>query len=190
MTTGDFNGDGKVDLAAVNFNGSSVAVLIGTGNGTFNPAPLFLVPTGVSPTDVVAADFNGDGRQDLAVSNLDSGTATILLGQGDGTFTSSTIAAGSGPEGLAVGDFNGDGRPDLAFADLGDDTVTVMLGNGNGTFTSAGGPIAIGTDPFAIEVGDLNGDGHADLVVVKQTSGDVTPLLGNGGVGSTWALQL
>ena len=183
LTTGDFNGDGKVDLAAVNFNGSSVAVLIGTGNGTFNPAPLFLVPTGVSPTDVVAADFNGDGREDLAVSNLGSGTATILLGQGDGTFTSSTIAAGSGPEGLAVGDFNGDGRPDLAFADLGDDTVTVMLGNGNGTFTSAAPPIAIGTDPFAIEVGDLNGDGHADLVVVKQTSGDVTPLLGNGAGG-------
>ena len=99
----------------MNFNGSQYRGTIGTEKRTFNPAPLFLVPTGVSPHDVAAADFNGDGRQDLAVSNLGSGTVTILLGQGDDK-TSSTRR----PEGLAVGPSNGDGRPDLAFADLGD----------------------------------------------------------------------
>ena len=86
---------------------------------------------------MVTADFNNDGRLDIAVANPLNNTVTILLGNGDGTFTTGqTLSVGIDPSGLAVGDFNGDGRLDLAVADAGSDNVMVFLGLGDGTFGS------------------------------------------------------
>ncbi|TMH84044.1 MAG: VCBS repeat-containing protein, partial [Betaproteobacteria bacterium] len=83
------------------------------------------------PTFVAVGDFNGDRVQDLAVTNFDSNTISVLLGNGDGTFRAApTVAAGANPFAVAVGDFNGDGKLDLVVADDGSNTVSVLLGNG------------------------------------------------------------
>ena len=138
--------------------------------------------TGVLPMSIAVGDFNGDGIPDLAVANLDSNTVTILLGNGDGTFTaaSASPATGSAPESIALGDFNGDGIPDLAVANFGSNTVTILLGNGDGTFTAASASPATGHAPYSIAVGDFNGDGIPDLAVANTGSRTVTILLGNG----------
>src|SRR5256886_2213029 len=87
------------------------------------------------PTFVAVGDFNGDGKLDLAVANLNSRTVSVLLGNGDGTFRAApTVVVGQSPFSIAVGDFNGDGKPDLAVANFDSNNVSVLLGNGEGTF--------------------------------------------------------
>jgi hypothetical protein len=184
---GDFNGDGIPDLAVANNSGSSsgpssVTILLGKGNGTFRQVPVS-PPTGVEPLAIVAADFNGDGILDLAVTNQNDGypnpgTITILLGKGNGTFVpmASSPETGSIPYSVAVADFNGDGIPDLATADAGSNTISVFLGKGNGTFAPGLNPPA-GTDPVYAAVGDFNGDGVPDLAAADNTTSSVTVLL-------------
>ena len=175
-TAGDFNGDGKLDLAVT--NGNEVTVLLGNGDGTFTvttgPA------TGNVPSSIAKGDFNGDGKADLAITNSADNTVTILLGNGDGTFTVTTSpATGNAPSSITVGDFNGDGKADLAITNSTDNTVTMLLGNGDGTFTAATS-LATGNAPSSIAVGDFNGDGKADLAIANSTDNTVTMLLGNG----------
>ena len=150
---------------------------------TFLSTPSSTVTVGNGPTGVVTADFNGDGKLDLAVANMTDGTVTILLGNGDGTFTKkSTLTAGSGANWLAVGDFNEDGKLDLAVANsgsTGSGGVTILLGNGDGTFTT-GASLTTGEGPFAIVTADFNKDGHLDLAVSNANSNTVTVLLGTG----------
>ena len=140
VAVGDFNADGVQDLALTNYNccnpssyhpeNNTVAVLLGNGDGTFQPARTFAV--GTNPTSVVAGDFNGDGKLDLAVANAGSNTISVLLGNGDGSFQpAQTFAAGITPWSVRMGDFNNDGRLDLAVADSGSATVAVLLGNGD-----------------------------------------------------------
>ena len=197
VAVGDFNGDGRQDLAATNFNANSVSVFLGngtgsTGDGTFtattSPA------TGTNPQSVVVGDFNGDGRQDLATANINANSVSVLLGDGtggigDGTFTAAASpATGGGPYSVAVGDFNGDGRQDLATPNANVDSVSVLLGNGagstgDGTFTAAASP-ATDSNPRAAAVGDFNGDGRQDLAIASTGADSVSVLLGNG-AGST-----
>ena len=174
VTVGDFNGDGKPDLAVANWGGS-VSVLLGNGNGTFQAAVSY--GTGTSAF-VAVGDFNGDGKPDLAVANQ-SGGVSVLLGNGDGTFQAAVnYDPAAGSYSVAVGDFNGDGKPDLALANFSNNSVDVLLGNGDGTFQS---PLTYslgqGLYPQSVAVGDFNGDGKLDLVVAD---GYVTVLLGNG----------
>src|SRR5262245_39911674 len=126
---------------------------------TFNTANL---TAGSAPTSVAVGDFNGDGRQDLAVANAtSSGTVSVLLGKGDGTFQlAKNSAAGSLPASVAVGDFDGDGKQDLAVANDSSGnsgTVSVLLGKGDGTFQLAKNSDA-GSLPASVAVGDFNGD--------------------------------
>jgi hypothetical protein len=140
------------------------------------------------PYGVAVADFNGDGKLDLAVTNYSYQTVSILLGNGDGTFqTAATYATGVNPLALAVGDFNGDGIPDLAVLNSGSSgTVSILLGKGDGTFYPQQ-TITVGSGLANIVVGDFNGDGKADLVVTY--TGNSVILLGKGDgtftVGST-----
>ena len=182
VTVGDFNGDGKADLAVANGSSGTVTVLLGNGDGTFTAAAGSPITVGSRPVSVAVGDFNGDGKADLAVANYVDNTVTVLLGNGDGTFTAagSPIVVGNGATSVAVGDFNGDGKADLAVANYVDNTVTVLLGNGDGTFTAAGSPIVVGNGATSVAVGDFNGDGKADLAVANYVDNTVTVLLGNG----------
>lgn len=176
FAVGDFNGDGILDLAAPNTVSNSVSIFLGNGDGTFSPA-VVSPATGTDPGQMVAGDFNQDGKLDLVVQ-LNSGLPnqfTVLLGNGDGTFTPS----GSSPsipilaETISVGDFNGDGNADLfVVAQMG--VVYVLEGNGDGTFTTVAGAAPqemSGEDVLA--AGDFNGDGATDIAVV-YLGGQVT----------------
>jgi len=193
VATGDFNRDGKLDLAVVNSGGNNVSVLLGNGDGTFQSHVDY--PTGTQPSSVAIGDFNGDGKLDLAVANENCpsspcgvGSLSILLGNGDGTFQPAVDYATGGPApySVVVGDFNQDGKLDLAVANSGPPTpsdVSVLLGNGDGTFQPAVSYSA-GEVPAALAVGDFNRDGKLDLAVVDFSCGTpcgrVIVLLGNG----------
>ncbi len=163
LAVADVNGDGTPDLVIVNKSNSTVNVLLGNGDGTFQD-PL-TVATGAGPTAVTVADVNGDGNPDLITADSDGNTVSVLLGNGDGSFQPPlTYAVGSSPASVIVDDFNGDGIPDLAVANARSDTVSVLLGNGDGTFQP---PLtyAVGVSPALLVAGDFNGDGYPDLAV-------------------------
>ena len=199
IAAGDFNGDGKVDLATPNTgNVSDVSVLIGTGSGSFAPAVSFSCGPNIDPINrpapvyVAVADFNGDGKSDLAVANSGNTfngvrlqqNVAILLGNGAGSFGPPTFfLADLNPRSLAVSDFNGDGKLDLAVANA-SNNVSILLGDGAGSF-SAPTHFAAGAGPYALATADFNGDGKSDLAVSNQGGSSVSILLGDalGGFG-------
>jgi hypothetical protein len=194
VATGDLNGDGKLDLVVTNSTDNTVSILLGDADGTFSLPVDY--PTGTYPASVAIGDFNGDGNLDFVVTNencvlvgtvaiisCESGTLSVFLGNGDGTFQPKVdYSTGSGPASVAVRDFNGDGKLDLAVANLGDGTVSIFLGNGDGTFQNqvvypAVGNQTIGELQGSLAVADFNGDDNLDLAV---GIGGVAILLGNG----------
>ena len=184
VAAGDFNGDGKPDLAVTHdASPGSVSVLLDNGDGTFGSTASYAV--GTYAYSVAVGDFNGDGKLDLAVANSGNsstgiGSVSVLLGNGNGTFGKAvSYPVGWFPSSVVVGDFNGDGTPDLAVADVYGGTVSVLLGKGNGTFQSAVN-YASGGRPVSVAVGDVNGDGKPDLVAGNENVGTVSVLLGNG----------
>ena len=133
IAVADFNGDGKLDLAvnSIGLGGpsSTISILLGNGDGTFQPARNNVL--GAQSFFVVAGDFNGDGKQDLAWPNYGSNAVSIQLGNGDGTFKPPVnYSAGTGPETLAIGDFNGDGKPDIVWRNYSTGQNAVWLMNG------------------------------------------------------------
>ncbi len=212
VVAGDFNGDGKPDLIVGSSTAgflpgpAGVAISINNGNGTFaSPANLggvtpIAITSGnpisaINPAAIVAADFNRDGKLDIAVA--DSGQAfdasqpgglIVFLGNGNGTFQNGAeLPVGVNPYSIAVGDLNGDGIPDMALSSGGTlaptDSgyeVAVLIGIGDGTFKPAAFyPTDFG--PAGIAIADMNGDGKPDLIVM-HCCGDVSPtyLIGNG----------
>lgn len=176
LTVADFNGDGKDDIAVVNYGiAGTVGVMLSNGDGTFQPEVDY--PAGSYSADAAAADFNGDGKVDLAVSSM-TGTINILLGNGDGTFGAPTaFAAPLSAHSVTVGDFNNDGEPDLATMNSG--TASVLLGNGDGTFRQhLDTPFVGNTNMIA---GDFNKDGNLDLATSNTIStGTITLITGHG----------
>jgi uncharacterized repeat protein (TIGR01451 family) len=168
IVAGDFNGDGKMDIAvAINASGD-VSILLNNGDGTFKPA--MNSPTGTSPQQMVVGDFNGDGKLDLVVTNFNYGVF-VLLGKGDGTFQAATkLQADPLPESIAVADLNEDKKLDLLLGDHVSPGVTVLLGNGDGTFHASSTALSSTAGPArALAVGDFNGDKHADVVTANLT---------------------
>jgi hypothetical protein len=136
--------------------------------------------TGKAPLALAAADFNGDGRPDVATANSQGNSVSILLNDGHGGFLPhSDYPAGNFPVALVAGDFNNDGFPDLAVANENSNSISVLLGNGNGSFRS-GGTFASGTRPMALVSGDFNRDGKLDLAVVNRGDHTVSVYLGSG----------
>jgi hypothetical protein len=174
---GDFNGDGFVDLVVENYNSNTVSVLLGNGDGTFQPQVTYAV--GTLPERVLVADFNGDGILDLVVANTGSNNISILLGNGDGTFQPQVTYPVSSPVGLGVMDLNHDGIADIVASDYYSNTVSVLLGNGDGTFKAAV-TYPTGNTPQTLAEGDFNGDGNVDLAVGNLNDNTVGIYLGNG----------
>ena len=166
ITLGDFNGDGKVDIAVANSGSGNVSLLLAKGDGTFQPA--VNVSAGQIPWALVATDLNGDGRLDLAVADQ-TGSVVVLLGRGDGTFQSPvTIPLDASPRSIVAADFNGDGKQDLAVGQFDVNTTTghatILIGNGDGTFESPATVPLAGAIPYGLAVGDFDGDHRTDLV--------------------------
>jgi hypothetical protein len=178
VAVGDFNGDGKLDLAVVDYDTGVVCILLGNGDGTFRPQVQYAA--GTFPRAVAVGDFNGDGKLDLVVANSGGNNVSVLLGNGDGTFKAAVnYSTGSSPGSVAVADFNGDGKLDLAVANSGSNNVSVLLGNGDGTFQAAVN-YPTSAQPSSVAVGDFNRDGKLDLVTANGSSNNVSVLLGNG----------
>src|SRR6185369_13645022 len=136
-------------------------------DGSFQPNHL-LLSVGQTPLSVAAGDFDGNGALDLVTANNSSGTLSLLLNNGDGSFRPRIdLAVGAAPRAVAVGDFNGDGRLDVVTAQQLSDTVSVLLGNGDGTFARPLVFAASGQNftPQSLALGDINGDGKLDLVI-------------------------
>jgi len=180
VAVGDFNGDGIPDIAVPDETNSTVGLLMGNGDGSFQDPINYKVPAGVY--DLVAGDFNGDGNLDLIVSNYTS-ALTVLLGNGDGTFQPPSQISIPGPLKLATADFNQDGNLDLAVTHgyLGN-TVSVLLGNGDGTFQFFQ-DYAVGNLPVEVAAGDFNRDGWPDLAVANFSSSSISVLLNDGNWG-------
>lgn len=144
------------------------------------------IVVGANPQCLALADFNEDGKLDIAVGNADSENVTILLGDGKGNFShapGSPFSAGRGPNDLALGDINADGHRDLAIANHEATYVTILLGNGRGQFTPAPSspiPVKSRPHPHGIALADFNGDGKLDFVIDDWGNNQVTVAFGKG----------
>ncbi len=178
VATGDFNHDGKLDLAVGSQRPPSIKIFLGKGDGTFNPGATYSVNFG--PASIAVADVNGDGNPDVIFADTES--YEVMLGNGDGTFSaelSHNLGQGVYPQSIAIGDFNGDGKPDIVTANYGSNDLSVYLGNGDGSF-AAETRFPIGIHPYFVVVGDFNHDGKLDLAAANFGSDTVSVLLGNG----------
>jgi hypothetical protein len=210
VAVGDFNRDGKLDLALANEScaqhncGGNVSILLGNGDGTFQTAkPYFTGGSNLYPVSVAVGDVNRDGKPDLVVADTCNGTCpdgviAVLLGNGDGSFQAEQEYPSGGENALtiALADLDGDGKLDVAVSNgcieygCTNGTVGILLGNGDGTFQSAQSYSSGGDIAAWISIADLNGDGHPDLVVANGCSngncngnsiGTIGILIGQGG---------
>jgi FG-GAP-like repeat/FG-GAP repeat len=203
VLAGKFNADANDDLAIVYFGnptGNSprngkIGIFLSNGDGTFADPAFFTV--GLGAARAVLGDFNNDNKLDIAVPNQEENSVTILLGNGDGTFTegncngaplgttcTSADGIGKKPAAVATGFFDADGNLDLAVANALDGSVTILKGDGTGKFapygTTIDTTITTGIQPMALIAADFNRDGHTDLAVMDQQNKNVVMLLGNG----------
>jgi hypothetical protein len=178
VVAADLSGNGRIDLVTSNFSDNTISVLMGNGNGTFQPALSYLV--GTSPQALAVGDLNGDGIPDIVTANEGSNTISVLMGNGDGTFAPQvTYEVGVRPEAIAAADLQGDGHTDIVTANQGSNTVSVLLNNGDGSFAPAVDYFT-GSGPDGLAVGDLNGDGKPDIVTVNPINSNLHVLLNNG----------
>ncbi len=140
------------------------------------------ITAGSGPTAAVAADFDGNGKIDLAVANANGNSVSIFLGNGDGTFQAPVNyqTAPGYPDAILAADFNGDGKLDLAVLLQRSDQVSILLGNGDGTFGPTHKEFSTGHNPVGFAAADLDGDGKLDLAVANFTDNTVTVFWGNG----------
>jgi hypothetical protein len=184
ITTGDFNGDGRLDLVSANQGTNRLCLLLGNGDGSFQAAQVYSrgVNSAGDQGDAHAlrvADFNGDGRADVAATDQVANKISILLGNGDGTLQPATMLGLSAATGLDCGDLNGDGRVDLVVSQWGLSRCAVYLGNGNGTFV---GPGIVPSSQYAewVVLADFNQDGRLDLSATDYFGNRTAVHLGNG----------
>ena len=165
FATGDFNGDGKLDMVETSlYYDSGLWVLLGHGDGTFEPPASYEVA--VAPQTVVAGDFNGDGRSDIAVPAYSGDSIAIYLSNPDGSLAPpSFVAVGDGMKSAVTADWNADGHTDLAIARQ--DFVDVLYGNGNGTFQAAI-EYPAGRGSQLLRALDVDGDGRLDVVCFQE----------------------
>jgi FG-GAP-like repeat len=176
LASGDFNGDGHVDVAVANHETQHLTVLLGDGRGALAPAANSPVTVAVRPHvhGVATGDFNSDGSLDLVTDSWAEDRLVMLFGNGKGSFATpgTSLAVGKHPYQRArVADLNGDARMDIVSPNLEGDNVTILLGDGRGNFRQpAGSPFPCGDSPFNVAIGDVNADGKPDLAIVNSPS--------------------
>jgi hypothetical protein len=195
LAVGDFNRDGKLDVVVIDLlSRDSAEVFLGNGDGTLQPAVQYDAGPGDCANSIAVADFNGDGKLDLAVADACEKSVSILVGNGDGTFQQAmTHARVNNPWFIAIGDFNGDGKSDLAAAEFDGNSgafdALVLFGHGDGSFDTTAEYPTGEFAPLSIAVGDFNLDGKLDLAVTNscgipqqpcKSNGTVAVLLGKG----------
>jgi hypothetical protein len=197
IAIGDFNHDGKLDLAFANHEEKHLTVLLGSGQGGFTPAlnSPFAVEVQPHTHGVATGDLNGDGNLDLVTDSWGNDQVSVLFGDGKGSFNTSAtfLDVGKMPyQRVRVGDINGDDKFDIITTNLEGDNVTILLGDSKGGFKqSTGSPFPCGDSPFNFAIGDVNGDGKPDLSIVNSPSSTadrhgndgLTILLGDGAGG-------
>ncbi len=198
VAVGDFNGDGKLDLAVADLGSSRVSVLLNaTAPGSLTPSflPRTDFGTGSAPDSVAVGDLNGDGMPDLAVTNFFSNSVSVLLNTtaaGASTLSFSAkqdFTTGLYPDSVAMGDFNGDGVLDMVIANSSSNSVSLLQnttgpGAVNPSF-AAKQDFATGTEPVSVALADYNGDGMIDLAVANFRSNTVSVLLNTAGPTAT-----
>jgi type II secretory pathway component GspD/PulD (secretin) len=173
ITSADFNQDGIPDLAIVNQTSKNVTILKGNGNGTFTQFTNSTLTTGNTPVAIASGTLSGSTGPGLAVVNQKDNTMTVYLGNGNGTFVTSSqspIATDTTPSGIVIEDFLEEGLGGIAVTNTGSNTVTVYADLGSGLFTNAIEPAA-GTAPFAIVAGDFASSTFPDIAVTNDLSG-------------------
>ncbi|MEW6207725.1 MAG: HYR domain-containing protein [Acidobacteriota bacterium] len=195
----DFNLDGKPDLAMCNGGNffsqtDTVTILLGDGSGGFAESSGSPVTVGSGPYSITVADFNRDGKPDIATADIFSEVTSVLLGDGTGGFAHTTGSPFSitdiHPTAVTAGDWNEDGNPDIAISStfFGTSRVAIMLGDGTGGFAAASGSpveLTFGWNPIDIAMSDFNLDGNADIVTANLFGFNVAALLGDGNAGFT-----
>jgi hypothetical protein len=175
--------DSNIDLLVLKDSGyvaDFYEVWQGDGTGAFTE--IASANTGSLPISPVAGDFDGDTNLDIAIANYYGNSLTILLGNGDGTFSEaagSPITVGTIPRAIATGYLNGDAHIDLAVTILGNNTIPILLGNGDGTFAAAAGVTSSG-GVAGIVISDFDGDGKSDIAITKNGANIVSIYRGNG----------
>jgi hypothetical protein len=178
LTCGDFNNDGKADLATADYNTDNISVLLGTGTGSFGTASSYTFATGTGPTRIICGDFNGDGNTDLISSNYTS-NLSLLIGTGTGSFVAPVNFGTISGYAIVSGDFNQDGKLDLALPYGAN--VSILIGIGNGSFGAATNfPVAGANGINEMIKGDFNGDGKVDLAMANENSNNASVILGTG----------
>lgn len=177
------NADAKLDILAARLDVGTLSVYLGDGHAGFREARGSPFAVGNQPEDLAVADFNGDGRPDVAVANHETDYVTVLLGDGTGGLALAPespvhVPSRPHPHGVAHGEFNGDGHPDLAVESRDEDAVLVLYGDGKGAFSRKPERLAVGRSPYwRLRAGDLNADGRHDLVTTNNEGASVSVLL-------------
>jgi hypothetical protein len=188
IATGDFNNGGNLDLVVTNPDDDSLSVLLGNGDGTFQPAQTIKLRTGDNPAGVVVGDLRGDHRSDIVVTNNATHSIAVLLSNGDGSFQApayyTTPDSSSILYGVALEQPTAGGPPNVVVTSSNSDTVYVFFNRGNGTFLPAISVPDPGSEPMGITVADFVGNGLEQAAIANQGSSDVV-LLSPTGVGNT-----
>jgi hypothetical protein len=176
---GDFNNDGLPDAATANVADNTVSIVLGRGDGTFDPQQV--VAVGGQPRGLVVFDADGDGDPDIATANTAGNNVSLLLNDGNGVFGPATSfdSGGNGEYSLGAGDMDNDGIADLVVGTRNDQLIHVLAGNGNATFTHRSSRAA-GGSTWMLALGDLDGDLDLDVATGNGVSGNGAILKGNG----------
>ena len=181
VATGDFNSDGKLDIAVANFGGKNVGILLGNGKGKFVTQKTYSSGENSRPISIAVGDFNSDNHLDIVVVDSETNNIVIFRGDGNGTVAVVTIYStglDSMPSSIAVEDLNKDNRPDIVVANFNSNEVLVFLATSNGTFRILNSySLEYNARPQSVAIGDMNNDDLLDIIVAKYGTDSIEVLL-------------